>query len=271
MKKKTIEEVKNYVLLNTDLTVLSQEYIHARDPLEFQCPRGHKFFRTYNDLHYAKRHECPVCIGKLKGVRNTQYNYLALKELAEERNHELLTKKYTRTHDKYKFRCKKHNVIFYRSANKYKSKDRDKAGWGCPECFKESNGMKFNFPHNLHWVLKHPEIWDRKMFIYIISIGSLYKIGISTDIQNRLKDFKKKRNPKIIKVWETALKTAVRVEQYLLAQYMDYSKPHPDKFSGRYECFDLDRNTLQLLIKEADLKVREFSGTLEQTTLSEAN
>ena len=69
----TYEYVKNYVDNNTNLKLISLEYINNETNLEFECMEGHIFSRTFGSLLSSK--ECPTCrLLNNKGENNQNWN-----------------------------------------------------------------------------------------------------------------------------------------------------------------------------------------------------
>ena len=65
-KKKTIEEVKNYVE-SQGYSCLSDKYIRAHTKLKFRCPKGHGYEAVWNEFRRGSR--CPVCFNEKRKER----------------------------------------------------------------------------------------------------------------------------------------------------------------------------------------------------------
>ena len=62
-RKKTIEEVREYVDNSTDYKLLSNEYVNSSAYLLFKCEKGHEFPMSWNN--FKSGHECPKCTAQV--------------------------------------------------------------------------------------------------------------------------------------------------------------------------------------------------------------
>jgi hypothetical protein len=110
--------------------------------------------------------------------------------------------------------------IFIKTAQKILS------GQGCPSCtfdrLKKEGKLLGGYNDSLF--INNPHMRYRKSYIYYVKIGNMYKIGITTNIDNRLKSLRSKFNKSIevIDVKELPLYLSYRKEQEILLKYENF-------------------------------------------------
>lgn len=115
--------------------------------------------------------------------------------------------------------CPKHG-IFTKTAQKHLS------GQGCFECKIEQLVADGKLPGGYTTQLfdESPEYRDKEAFVYYLKINSLYKIGITTNLDSRLKAIKSKSKQEIevVDTMKTSLFDAFQLEQSILNEFDDY-------------------------------------------------
>ena len=107
-----------------NLRCLSSNYVSARFPMQFQCTKCNRQFKsTANDIKNG--YGCLRCGGKMKKtVQDTH-------ELAKANNLIFLSTEYVNSRTKHKWRCTKCNNVFLKTPSDVTQ------GHGCPECGKK--------------------------------------------------------------------------------------------------------------------------------------
>lgn len=118
MRKKTIEEVRNY-FEKEGYTLLEDKYINNSTLMKYICPNGHIHSMNWNNFLQGKR--CPECRGLLK------YTIDMVKEKFKERGYILLSKEYKNSKTKMKCLCPNNHEYETTLDNLLR-------GYGCPQC-----------------------------------------------------------------------------------------------------------------------------------------
>ena len=107
---------------------------------------------------------------------------------------------------------------------------------GCLDCHREYLYISNNF--------KREEVDKVVCSFYIIELRRgkelpFYKVGISKNIENRVKDIQKESGCriKVLYRYQTSLREAMDKEQSYLKEYKDFRYTPPFNFGGRTECF----------------------------------
>lgn len=86
----TYEQIKEFVEDN-GYKLISKEYRSCKEKIEVECPFGHRYFVTWGNFKHGNR--CPICSKEInRNKRTTPYG--EVKEIAESRGYELLSKEY---------------------------------------------------------------------------------------------------------------------------------------------------------------------------------
>jgi len=119
-KKKTIEEIKNYVE-SFDYKCLSEEYINNKTKLELECDKGHIYNASWDSFFHKQR--CPICWEKDSGRKTL----LEVEEFINEFGCKCLSKEYINSYTKLEFKCDREH-IFYITLKSFRLHRR------CPIC-----------------------------------------------------------------------------------------------------------------------------------------
>ena len=130
-KKYDIQDIKEYVLNNSECELLSTEYINYSEKLKFKCSCGNTFETTFGNFTNRNQRQCPKCGGKLRN-KNTKLSYKEVKKFIEVDSNsgcKLLSKEYINNGELLKIQCKCGN-IFETTFRNFKSKTKI----ACDEC-----------------------------------------------------------------------------------------------------------------------------------------
>jgi len=145
MAKYTIEDVRRYVQTR-DIKLVSNKYKNVSTKYEWKCLKCDTVWSTtYNSIRAGTG--CPTCAkekNKLDRQTASPHKTKMIQQEANKHNVELLSE-YIRAHDKMKFRCKIHDIVFYRDWNRI----QQRGAW-CPECAKESGYKKIGNANRKH-------------------------------------------------------------------------------------------------------------------------
>lgn len=100
------------------------------------------------------------------------------------------------------------------------------AGQGCFQCtiqhLVDTGKLVGGYSDRLF--VEKPELKDKEAFVYYLKIGSVYKVGITTNLGGRLRNIKSesKHDVEVIETLETNLYAAYQIEQAILGDYDDY-------------------------------------------------
>ena len=106
MKKKTIEEIRNYIEIesNSGCVLLSNEYKDNRTKLTIKCSCGNEFITTYNDFKSCNKRFCNEC-GRSKMGKSLTYEEFN-DFVMNNSNCKLISTTYISDRTKMKFKCK---------------------------------------------------------------------------------------------------------------------------------------------------------------------
>jgi hypothetical protein len=114
--------------------------------------------------------------------------------------------------------CPKHGA-FKKKAQKHLS------GQGCFQCRIEKLVEDGRLPGGYSDKLfkTNSRLKEKTGYVYYLKVGNLYKIGITTDLNSRLRSIKSesKKNVEVIDTLETSLFNAYQLEQFILSEYDD--------------------------------------------------
>lgn len=115
--------------------------------------------------------------------------------------------------------CPKHG-LFKKKAQKHLS------GQGCFECKIEQLVKDGKLPGGYTNELfeEKPEYRDKEAFVYYLKINNLYKVGITTNLNGRLRAIKSesKHEVEVVDTLKTSLYEAFQIEQFVLDEHDDY-------------------------------------------------
>lgn len=244
----TEEKVNDYFYLNNH-ALLSNKSVDKQYRYLFRCNKHNLEFKISKN-HYAEgRKGCPKC--RTKPTKEMIYQRCVNKC---KKDNVILLKYKPRLKDKLKLQCHCGSVWEPTHDNYIRRVNQ------CPDCSnKNLKGL-----YSQDYFEKHPKEKLKDAYIYFIYLEEhdVYKIGITIDLNNRLRKLPKN---KIIKLINTNLYNAFAVEQEVLNKYkLEIS----NYFQGHTECIS---DNVEEIILFAHNKLRELSGTLLETTLSQAD
>jgi len=105
-------EKESYILL-------TEKYINSKQKLEYSCPKGHRYFTSWNKWRNGYR--CPYCAGLVK------LTIEFVRESFKKYGYELLTKKYVNSYQKLDYICSEGHKHFI-TWNNWQH------GYRCPTC-----------------------------------------------------------------------------------------------------------------------------------------
>jgi len=123
-KKHTIEDVREKAMMAApDYKLLSKVYKNAREKLEWECPKNHTFWTSYDNF-IKKGNRCPECAGKKKHTIED----VREKAMMAAPDYKLLSKVYVGALEKLEWECPK-NHTFWASYGNFINN-----GTRCPFC-----------------------------------------------------------------------------------------------------------------------------------------
>lgn len=134
----TIENIKKWVMENTNYELLSIEYKDAYKPLKFKCKEHGEFELSWNKVFQGRR--CQACSN-----RNTKYTVSEIKDKLKRVNSdiELISEEYIDCFTKMHFKCKIDGFVWQSSWHNILANSN-----GCPECkrisFMGENNHRYN-------------------------------------------------------------------------------------------------------------------------------
>jgi hypothetical protein len=217
-----IKELKNIRGERYDYSLVN--YISAKTPLEIICDR-HGIFNQSFDTH-KKGHNCPYC-----AKEDRTYNKDYIVEYLNNNNFDnskikVLTNRGIKS--KLEITCSIGHT-YESDFSRRRNKD------GCREC------------HRAYLYISNNNITEDTylvpMTFYILELEdekrSIFKVGITKNIKDRIKDIKSKSKYKVtvlMKV-DTNLYEAYKMEQYFLELYKPFKAKNLIAFGGHTECF----------------------------------
>ena len=169
-KKKTIEEIKEYVE-GFEYKCLSDIYVNSKTELKLECDKGHQYEATWANFLGGSR--CPYCAGLKKK------NIDEIKEYIESFDYKCISDKYVNNRTKLKVQCNKTH-IYWTTWAIFKNGNR------CPICSLKGRSGK-NHPNWKEYSEEDRE--DIKSYKkYIEKLSNInYKLYKSTINPNNLK------------------------------------------------------------------------------------
>lgn len=126
--KFSIQDINNFVTKNSNCKLLSKEYHHLDEELDFICECGNIFKMSFKKFKYREKRKCPDCNFLIKFSR--KWNIETIKKYVEDNSDcELISDEYKST-EKLKFKCGKCGKTFTSTFNAFRRK-KIKA---CPSC-----------------------------------------------------------------------------------------------------------------------------------------
>jgi hypothetical protein len=118
-KKKTYNEVKNYIESFDGYKLLSNTYVKCKEKMKIQCPNNHVFEMNYSAFNAGDR--CPICAKcKKKTLEEIRYNMLIF-------GYALLSDTYVNSQTKLLVECPNHHTYEVHWGN-------FRSGKRCPIC-----------------------------------------------------------------------------------------------------------------------------------------
>lgn len=117
------ESVKQFVIDNSDCTLLSTEFKTAKTNMSFKCKCGNDFETTFERFRLRNKRQCNDC-GFKNQLEKQSLSFDEVKKYVEENSDcILISETYVNTKEKLKFKCGC-GEPFYKSFEKFKSKSK---------------------------------------------------------------------------------------------------------------------------------------------------
>lgn len=155
-KRLKYEDVKNYIEMNSNCKLLSQEYINAFEKMELLCFCGKHFLCNFASIKRKEIIQCPDCSREMVNKKNSKTYKEAFEDIKKNisENLEILPFEYKGTkHTNVSFYCKRCNEQFSRT---YHQVYMD--GTKCPKC--ESRTKKWDIERAIELVKKYSNDFD---------------------------------------------------------------------------------------------------------------
>lgn len=219
-------------------------YTTVRDYVNLKCSCGHVHYKQVRKL--LEGCGCPKCCNTkskdkfLEESRNVQPQYDYSK--AEYKN------SYTHV----EVICKKHGSFLISPTHLL-------SGQGCKDCALSKSSY-----YNITLAERHKKEWIKDPCnLYILDYGGFYKIGISNNLEKRVKalELSYKGSVKVVESWESNKYLCVILENHILKILNILLVNHAKKFEGYTETFYMeDEGMVSDLITYIDYKIRENDG-----------
>lgn len=184
----------------------------------------------------ARKHTCNKC-GTDQRINNKTKSFIDFVEAANKihnQKYNYIEENFVNRKSVVLIECKKHG-IFKKKAQKHLS------GQGCYKCKLEDMKSKgiLGGGYNLEYFESFPDRKNILSKIYYLKVGDYYKIGITTNFKNRMKDIssKSKMSVEVLDVQEMGLFNCYLLEQQILNFY--YKKRVFDQWSTELFCEDV--------------------------------
>ncbi|MCH4169483.1 MAG: hypothetical protein LKF42_09520 [Streptococcaceae bacterium] len=125
MKKFNLDEIRQFVLNNSNCILLSSEYLNVDTKLLFLCPCGNEFFTTFYKFKNRNKRQCNNC-GRKNISKNSSLTLATVKQFIEidsKSGCKLLSTEYKDAHQKLLIKCKCGNQ-FFTKFNHFKSSNQ---------------------------------------------------------------------------------------------------------------------------------------------------
>ena len=235
--KKVDKSIKYKEKLNkkfNDNILLISPYVHRLEEANFKC-KIHGVFENTPARVFGSKNGCLKCAKEdwLNQAPIGKKFYEVINNSPHLTHLDFSNSKYTRRSEKIGFVCKHHGYQEALPGTLMGAK------YGCPECILEIKKDNYSF-------LLNAKYFDKPTVLYYAKINNLYKIGITTKVENPIKrfesDIKQGLEVKIIQIDYYILgKYAYEKEQEILQEYLEYSYIGEDIIdSGNTELFTKD-------------------------------
>lgn len=204
------------------LSFSCSDYKGTQSSIEVYCKiHGKSYSNPHSLLHKQVKYGCKECgISKAKKTRTGSFE-----DFVKQAN-KLYDSKYTYTCEDYVNKktivecvCPIHGK-FHKSAQKHIS------GQGCPICTTDALKLEGKLPGGYCETIfaRNDELKNKAGIIYYLKIGKLFKIGITTDLTQRLRTLKNKfcSNIELIDYRKLPLYEAYTLEQSILTDYKEH-------------------------------------------------
>ncbi len=109
-KRITFDQVKNFIRIESDCILLSEEYIDINSKMKFQCICGNCFETDFATFKYANKRQCNDC-GKEIRRKARIFDYSYVKNYIENENgYKLLSEEYLSCKDNLEIMCDKGHI-----------------------------------------------------------------------------------------------------------------------------------------------------------------
>ena len=224
-KKGTPKYTKEYVkeILENLFPVISfncSEYTTTTSNIEATC-NLHGSFRTTFHTAVKTKYCCPKCgtIGSSTAKTETVDNVLEQLHSIYNDTYTYTFKDYISKNSKVEVECSIHG-IFTKSVSKLLS------GQSCPKCKIDSLKLEGKLPGGYCETIfkRSEELKNKQGIIYYLKIGNNYKIGITTNLNQRINAIKSKSKAEVVVIdtYTTTLYSAYLIEQEILKTYKKY-------------------------------------------------
>lgn len=243
-KETNLQKIKQFCSKN-NLKLISTKYKNSKSKLDIQCKKCDFIFQKTSSNLYKQG--CPKCSGR---IQNKNVLYIDLKKLIEKEGYYLLEDEYKKAHAKINIKCK-NNHFYIGTSTGFKSGKR------CPICANEKHPGVINFGT----LKKQDKYLVNNCYLYFLEVNinsnTFYKVGLSNNINQRIKTLKRELPNSSIKIMfslNTIYYKAFLLEQYILIYFRYFKYKNNLKFQGYTECFNIgiDLKLVSLFFKNAD-------------------
>lgn len=98
-KKLNIETVREFVVNNSNCSLISNEYINSKKKLQFRCECGNEFETSFDTFKNANQRQCPDCGIELR-VKGRKIGLNEAKEVFHSKGLEIISDKYVNARTK---------------------------------------------------------------------------------------------------------------------------------------------------------------------------
>lgn len=210
--------------LNEGFVITYNTFVNLKtSEVNVDCPNGHKFV-TKAHLLMISKYGCPQCAENNKPrIKTKSYEQFVLDaNLVHQNKYQYPISNmdsFVNRRSKIKILCNQHGE-FEKSAQKHLS------GQGCFNCRidKLIEDRILLGGYSLSYFQNNPDKKDFPATLYYVKVGELFKIGITTNLTNRLKSIKSesKENVSLIDTFESSLFAVYKLEQYLFGKFQKY-------------------------------------------------
>lgn len=215
MHRKLITKFNNF-------TFTCENYTGTQSRIVLTCPHhGDHITTPHNLLHKNVTKGCPMCGTQLAAQTKTSTftDFVKQASLLHNYKYTYVCNSYTNNRSKIVCNCGYHGE-FIKSAHKHL------AGQGCPKCTVEALRLSGRLSGGYCETIfsRSEELKSKAGTLYYLKVGTLYKIGITINLKQRIKALKSKfkTDIDIIDTVETTLYMAFKLEQQILETFKEF-------------------------------------------------